>query len=96
MVDYRMEEMCPHGEATPLDCRVCEGKLADKKVSAMVYISLGGTDYHHDRNCHRLLFGQQMVEERGGTPAPVETVSEESVKFDRSECPHCKRKNNKS
>ena len=33
MIDYRMEEMCPHGEATPLDCRVCEGKLADKKVA---------------------------------------------------------------
>jgi hypothetical protein len=95
MIDYRMEEMCPHGEATPLDCRVCEGKLADKKVSATVYITEYGNDYHFDRNCHRLIFGQQMVEERGGTPSPIEAVSEDSVKFDRSPCSHCRPKQKK-
>lgn len=92
MADYRMEEMCPHGEATPLDCKVCEGKLAEKKISPMVYTTSFGEDYHYDRNCQRLIFGQKMVEDRGGTPSPIEAVSEDSVKYDKSPCSHCKPK----
>lgn len=71
MADYRMEEMCPHGEATPLDCKVCEGKLTEKIISLTVFITSYGEDYHYDRNCQRLIFGQKMVEDRGGTPSPL-------------------------
>ena len=90
-----MEEMCPHGEATPLDCKVCEGKLAEKKISPIVYTTSFGEDYHYDRNCQRLIFGQKMVEDRGGTPSPIEAVSEDSVKHDKSPCSHCKPKKKK-
>jgi hypothetical protein len=92
MADYRMEEMCPHGEATPLDCKVCEGKLAEKIISRTVFTTSFGEYYHYDRNCQRLIFGQKMVEERGGTPSPIEAVSEDSVKYDKSPCSHCKPK----
>jgi hypothetical protein len=95
MTDYRMEEMCPHGEATPLDCKVCDGKLVEKVISSTVYITSYGENYHFDPNCHRLLFGQQMVEDGGGTPSPIEAVSEDSVKFDKSPCSHCKPKKKK-
>jgi len=33
-----------------------------------------------------------MVEERGGTPSPIEAVSEDSVKYDKSPCSQCKPK----
>lgn len=92
MTDYRMEEMCSHGEATPLDCKVCDGKLAKRNVSLTVYVTSFGENYHYDRNCHRLTFGQQMVEDRGGTPSPIEAVAEDSVKFDKSPCNNCKPK----
>jgi hypothetical protein len=89
MTDYRMEEMCPHGEATPLDCKVCDGKLAERSISRTVFITSYGEYYHYDRNCQRLIFGQKMVEDRGGTPSPVEAVSEDSVKYDKSPCSQC-------
>lgn len=95
MTDYRLEEMCIHGEATPADCPTCLGTVRPREISQMVFASSYGVDYHFDRNCHRLVMGQQMVENRGGTPSPVEAVPEDSVKYDKSPCSYCRIKKKK-
>lgn len=89
--DWRAEEMCPHGEQTPADCKVCEGRLPDRKISETVYITAGGVYWHRKANCHILEFGQSKVLERGGNPAPIEAVSLDSVKYDREPCHVCGR-----
>jgi hypothetical protein len=95
MTDYRLEEMCMHGEATPADCPTCLGTVRPREISQMVFASSYGVDYHFDRNCHRLVMGQQMVEHRGGTPSPIEAVPEDSVKYDKSPCSYCRAKKTK-
>jgi hypothetical protein len=92
VTDYRLEQMCPHGEETPFDCRVCDGKLAERKISPTVYVTSYGEYYHCRRDCTRLIYGQQMVENRGGTPSPIEAVSEDSAKLDKIPCNQCKPK----
>ena len=91
MSDYRLEERCPHGEQTPLDCKICDGKLKDKNVGSLVYFTAGGTHYHYSKTCPALVYGQQLVEERGGTPAPIESAYEDSVKYERTQCKTCKK-----
>ncbi len=92
MTDHQYEKMCPHGEATPFDCRVCEGKPPEKKKTPMVYVTSYGEFYHYRPDCQQLIYGQQMVESRGGTPSPIETVSEDSAKLDQLPCNRCKPK----
>ena len=92
MTNHRLEEMCKHGFETPLVCPICKDKLDEVLSPRFVYITAGGTHYHFSPNCHALELGQEMVTERGGTPAPIETVAEDSVKYDRSPCRSCRRK----
>jgi len=48
--------------------------------------------YHFSMQCQSLEFGQKKVSERGGNPAPIEQVAEDSVKNDRPPCNQCKPK----
>lgn len=84
--------MCKHGFETPLDCPICKDNLDEIKSPRFVYVTAGGTHYHFSPSCTALELGQEMVSERGGTPAPIETVAEDSVKYDRSPCKTCRRR----
>lgn len=92
MQDYRLEEMCRHGFQTPFDCPVCKGTVENKSSGNFVFQTEGGSVYHYSETCHSLVFGQQMVEERGGNPAPIERVAEDSAKLERPPCPKCRPK----
>jgi hypothetical protein len=87
--DPRLDEPCTHG-FLPEECPVCEGQLRPRPSTRMVYSTEYGKVYHFTADCPALQFGQQSVLERGGTPAPIELVSEDSVKHDKSPCPRCK------
>lgn len=91
MSDYRLYEMCKHGFQTPADCPVCKGDVTSRTVGAVVYFTAGGTHYHYSPSCPALVYGQKLVEERGGTPAPIESAFEDSVKYDRITCRTCKK-----
>jgi len=56
-----------------------------------VYITAGDA-YHFDRNCPALEYGQTLVDERGGTRAPIQTAYEHVIKFERGPCRTCKGK----
>lgn len=84
----RSEEPCVHS-LWPGECPYCDFDQP-RPVGRLVYVTEYGEAYHFLKDCPALLFGQMKVEERGGTPSPIETVSEDSVKFDRHPCPRCK------
>lgn len=92
MTNHRLEEPCKHYLGTPLECPICREDLESYVSPRFVYITEGGTHYHFIPNCPALELGQQMVIDRGGTPAPIETVAEDSVKYDRSPCKTCRKK----
>lgn len=87
--DPRLDEPCKHG-FLPDDCPVCKGQLESRILSDGVYITEYGNVYHYRTDCPALQVGQQKVAESGGTPAPIELMSEDSVKFDRAPCSRCK------
>lgn len=49
----------------------------------VVYVSAGGDVYHFDPNCYALAYGQELVRERGGTPAPIVSTYEHIAKEER-------------
>lgn len=89
MTDPREEEPCKHYLGTPSECPICSKEGGEQFLSPTVWASLGGKDYHITPQCSRLEFGQQLVEERGGTPAPIESMPEHIAKLDYSPCPVC-------
>lgn len=56
-----------------------------------VFITGGGTHYHARSDCPALAVGQRLVEERGGTPDPIEQVHRGSARLEgRSACKTCR------
>lgn len=89
--DPQLDEPCKHFLYLD-ECPYCfrDGAPQKKTPGRMVYISEYGKKYHFRPDCPSLEFGQQMVRDKGGNPSPIETVAEDSVKFDRDPCPQCK------
>ena len=85
--DPRSDEPCKHWLD---DCPICGADPQPYKPTDTVYVTEYGTVYHYRRDCPALEYGQQLVEERGGTPSPVESVPESLAKLDRSPCRRCK------
>ena len=99
--DYRLEEMCKHGFATPVDCPICKGEVGKPTPSQMVFMTENGSAYHYSRNCQVLLLGQAEERdawlandtvnawEQGLDPVPIEQVSEDLIKNNRPACGQC-------
>lgn len=89
------DEPCKHGLHLT-ECTYCTGPEDAYLSSRMVHTTSYGKEYHARADCPRLLYGQELVRQKGGTPSPVEMVSEDSVKFDKSPCPQCFPKSRKT
>jgi hypothetical protein len=85
----RSEEMCKHGFPTPAGCPICKGKVEEYQPSRMVYVTEYGESYHFIPTCHALVYGQDLVRQRGGNPSPIETIAEEAAKNRYSRCIQC-------
>lgn len=88
----REDDPCKHAYPTRAQCPICSKEPEKSQARIVVYITEGGSAYHYDRNCHALAYGQKLVEERGGTPAPIRTTFEDLVKHERPPCNSCKSK----
>ena len=88
----REDDPCKHAYPTRAQCPTCSKEPAGSEKPVVVYITAGGDVYHYDRNCHSLEFGQTMVDDRGGTRAPIQTTFEHIVKFERGACNTCRGK----
>ena len=78
---------CPHGEQTTALCKVCIG--ATPKPRRSVFITQGGTHFHHDRNCPTLESGQALVDERGGVRSHLISTYEDVIRHKRNPCRTC-------
>jgi len=88
----REDDPCKHAFPTRTECPVCSKEPDKKEKLVVVYVSAGGDAYHFDPNCHALAYGQELVRERGGTPAPIVTTYEHLAKEERGPCRTCRRK----
>ena len=73
---------CKHGleEET---CSIC-------RHPELVFITGGGTAYHHLPDCEHLVEGQRLVELRAGTTAPIQLVTVSKAEaIGRRRCRHC-------
>jgi len=86
------DEPCKHAFPTPAQCPICSKEPETKRDNVVVYISEGGEAYHFDPNCAALLFGQQLVRDRGGEEAPIVPAYERNMKFERKPCNTCRGK----
>jgi len=76
---------CRHG-INPAWCSVCRDAVGPR-----VYVTGGGSHYHLKRSCPGLAAGQQLVEERGGSPANITAVGLTSDTLeDRTPCAVCR------
>ncbi len=82
-----LDEPCKHWLD---DCPICGSEPTPRVPTDQVFVTEYGKVYHYKADCPALEYGQQMVEERGGTPSPIESVSEASAKLDLPPCPRCK------
>jgi hypothetical protein len=91
----REDDPCKHAFPTRAQCPVCS-KQPDKpdkpEKLVVVYVTAGGQAYHFDPSCHALAYGQELVVERGGTPAPIVTTYEHLAKEERGPCRTCRGK----
>ena len=88
----REDDPCKHAYLTRAACPQCSKEPDSSMRRVTVYITAGGEVYHFDRNCHALEFGQQLVDDRGGTRAPIVPTFEDLVTFERGACNSCKGK----
>lgn len=88
----REDEPCKHAYPTRGQCPQCSKVPIEQEKPVIVYVTAGGDAYHYDRNCHALEFGQTLVEDRGGTRAPIQTTYEHLMRFERGPCRTCKNK----
>jgi hypothetical protein len=54
-----------------------------------VYMTSGGSAFHATKLCRYLIEGQQKVADRGGTPAPIESVHRNVASRGYSPCLLC-------
>jgi len=74
---------CIHG-LTSATCSLCKATS-----SPTVFFSAGGRKYHFDKNCRTFLEGRQIVSDRGGVNAPIETGPEYLVRNEKDPCRNC-------
>jgi hypothetical protein len=86
------DDPCKHAYPTPAQCPICSAEPARSEKFVVVYITEGGDAYHFNPNCTALSYGQDLVRERGGTPAPIQTTYEHLVKGERGACRTCRPK----
>lgn len=86
----REDDPCKHAYPTRDQCPICRNEATP--VNVVVYTTEGGDAYHFNPNCSALAYGQDLVRERGGTPAPIRTTHEYLVKGERGPCRTCKPK----
>jgi hypothetical protein len=87
----RENDPCKHAFPTRTQCPVCSKEPEKQENLVVVYVSAGGDAYHFDPNCHALAYGQELVRERGGTPAPIVSTYEHIAKEERGPCRTCRR-----
>lgn len=87
----REDDPCKHAFPTRTECPVCSTEPDKKEKFVVVYVSAGGDAYHFDPNCHALAYGQELVRERGGIPAPIVSTYEHIAKEERGPCRTCRR-----
>ena len=78
-------ERCKHG--------CCKGSARHVEFDQVtgVYITSGGTHYHARASCYGLSSGQDLVDARAGTTAPIIAVSRFSDEIDdRDPCAVCR------
>lgn len=90
------DDPCKHAYPTREQCPTCSKAAEEDETPVVVYYTAGGDAYHYDPNCSALAYGQSLVEERGGTTAPIQTTYEHLIKFERGPCRTCKNKRPKS
>ncbi len=81
------ENPCPHGEQTRSQCKICKNAPPTKRV--VVHFSAGGTHYHRVHDCEALEYGQQQVDDRGGTRAEIKWAYEDIISREREKCSVC-------
>lgn len=86
----REDDPCKHAFPTRAQCPVCSKQPDKPEKLVVVYVTAGGMAYHFDPNCHALAYGQELVKERGGSPAPIVTTYEHLAKEERGPCRTCR------
>ena len=89
------DDPCKHAYPTRAACPQCSKEPDSLAKPVVVYTTAGGEAYHFDPHCHALAYGQSLVFERGGTPAPITTTYEHLAKEERGPCRTCKGKQQK-
>lgn len=80
---------CKHGEQNKAFCSICKD-LPDEQRK-IVYFTAGGQHFHFSPRCSALAEGQELVKQRGGTPAMLESGFLDSVRVIRKPCKTCTR-----
>lgn len=89
MPDGLEHNPCKHGELNPQFCSICRDSEPQERKS--VYFTAGGQHFHLKTDCSALLEGQQLVRDRGGNPAPLQSGYLDVVKHSRKPCKTCTR-----
>lgn len=74
---------CPHGEAHPTRCSVCNGVIPSRTV---VYYTGGGECYHITPWCGSLASGQDLVKERDQILSHIKTGYLDVLRVTRRPC----------
>jgi hypothetical protein len=78
---------CRHGEQNPQFCVICKDETP--RARKLVYFTSGGQHFHVVASCSALAAGQEIVSERGGTPAQLESGFLDTVRISRKPCKTC-------
>ena len=78
---------CKHGEQNRAFCSICKDSV--EKDRKPVYFTSGGQHFHFTPSCTALSEGQEIVRQRGGTPAIVESGYLDTVRVYRKPCKTC-------
>ena len=79
---------CKHGEQNRAFCSICRDSVDENRKS--VYFTSGGQHFHLSANCIALAEGQEVVRQRGGTPASIESGYLDTVRVTRKPCKTCR------
>jgi hypothetical protein len=87
MSDELELDPCKHGEQNRAFCSICRDM--PKEQRKIVYFTSGGQHFHFSPGCSALAEGQEMVKQRGGTPATLESGFLDTVRANRKPCRTC-------
>ena len=80
---------CKHGEQNRAFCSICRD--VTEPLRRLVYFTAGGQHFHFTPNCVSLAEGQEIVRQRGGTAALIETGYLDTIRVSRKPCKTCTR-----